>query len=94
MSRPIQHIYDTPTLAVRPGTPIGDSFGGGDTRLRLTLDMPPVDKMATPWTSLATTFRLVVILGVESVTLAGGKVLRQGPRVAQIAPAYAQKQRG
>lgn len=90
LGRLIQHFNDNPTVAVLSGTPLGDSFGGAPTRLRVTVVTPALEQMMSLWTAFATALRVSVVLEVQIVGVDSGKPPQRVTRVETLVPAYGQ----
>lgn len=84
LSRLLQFIYDQPQLSSLNTQPLGDSFGGGSSKLRITPDLMNVEQLAQLWNAFKQPFRLSIAFMVDVVVIDSAKAPRVAPRVVDV----------
>lgn len=65
IGRLLQFIYDQPIITTLNNEPLGESFGGGSSRLRITPELMNVDQLSQLWNAFNQPFRLSIAFQVD-----------------------------
>lgn len=86
--RVIQHFNDFQNFdqVSDPRVPIGDSFGGASSNLRVRYDMLSMEQLSQIWNAFSAPYRLSISLLVETVAIDSGKVPIVMPRAEEVVP--------
>lgn len=84
LGRILQHFNDEGSFATLGGEPIGDSFGGASSDLRVSIDPLPVEQLAHFWGAFTTPFRLSLGLMIEIVAIDSVLPPERVPRVDEL----------
>lgn len=84
LGRALQHFHDEPFIESFAGQPLGDSFGGAATALRVKPDMLTVEQLSQLWNALSAPFRLSVAFLVDIAAVDSGEPPRRAPRVEEL----------
>jgi hypothetical protein len=84
LSRLLQFIYDQPLISSINAQPLGDSFGGGSSKLRITPDLMSVEQLAQLWNAFKQPFRLSIAFMVDVIAVDSAKAPRVAPRVVDV----------
>lgn len=84
LGRVLQHFYDFPSFSTVSGEPIGDSFGGASTDLRVKPDMLSLEQLAQIWNAFSTPYRVAISLLVEVVAVDSGQPAKRRVRVEEL----------
>jgi hypothetical protein len=83
LGRILQHFHFHPALDSIDGTPIGDSFGGGVSELRILFESLPIANLYTLWNMIESPYRLSLTFSVTPVAIDSDLGVAQGTRVIE-----------
>ncbi|MGK6353932.1 DUF4255 domain-containing protein [Sphingomonas sp. DT-207] len=81
LGRIVQHFHDHHSFDTLDGEPLGDSFGGAASTLRVGIDPLNMDQLTQLWSAFSSPFRLSLGLRVELVAIDSGLPLETLPRI-------------
>lgn len=84
LGRLLQFVYDNPAIDSIGGAPLGDSFGGGSSELRLTPDLMNVEQLSQLWNAFSAPFRLSLAFQVDVVAVDSARMPQIAPRVVDV----------
>jgi hypothetical protein len=93
MGRILQHFYFQPTVSSIDGIPIGDSFGGGVSELRITFESLPVSNLYTLWSMIESPYRLSLSFSVMPIAIDSDRGVAQGEPVVETQAVVGKKNR-
>jgi hypothetical protein len=94
LGRILQHFHFRPALDSIAGVPIGDSFGGGVSELRIAFESLPVTTLYTLWSMIESPYHLSVTFSVTPIAIDSDLGAVQGARVAEAHTVIGQKNGG
>lgn len=81
LGRILQHFHDHRAFAELSGEPVGNSFGGGSTELRVSIDPLTIEQLTQLWSAFSAPYRLSIGLLVELVPIDSARPPDSVPRV-------------
>lgn len=93
IGRLLQFIYDQPIITSLNDEPIGDSFGGGSSRLRITPDLMTIEQLSQLWNAFNQPFRLSIAFQVDVVSVDSARAPLVAPRVVDALTVTGSKER-
>lgn len=93
IGRLLQFIYDQPTINTLDDEPLGNSFGGGSSTLRITPDLMNVEQLSQLWSAFNQPFRLSIAFQVDVVSVDSARAPLVAPRVVDAFAVAGSKER-
>lgn len=93
LGRLLQFVYDAPTIREINSAPLGNSFGGASSELRITPDLLNVEQLSQLWNAFGSPYRLSLAFKVDVVAIDSAKTPTLAPRVTEVFSVSGQKRR-
>ena len=84
IGRLLQFVYDESSVSTINNVPLGDSFGGASSELRITPDLMNVEQLSQLWNAFSQPFRLSMSFQVDVIAIDSVKAPIVAPRVTEM----------
>lgn len=84
LGRMLQHFHDSPSFGTLSQKPVGDSFGGASTEIRVRPDPLSLEQLSQIWNAFSHPYRIAVSLLVEVVAIDSGRPPVRRGRVTEV----------
>jgi hypothetical protein len=87
LGRTMQHFHDNPVFSTLSGVPVGNSFGGASSEIRVRFDMLSLEQLTQMWSAFSAPYRVAISLLVEVVAIDSAQPTVEIVRSGEVIPA-------